>query len=190
MVWNVYYPEQIIDIKNLDTDNMSKKVKNIKKYTIKKVTLDPLYKSYWYSKFLNKLMLDGKKHAIEKTISQLFYKFKLKYRATPITLLFVSIIRLKPLIGIIPKRLGKLWKSVPYPLQPRRQLVIALKWLVSHIKLEKGYNLRTRVISTFASVFRRKSKNKRAKPNELLKKKKVHYFQVVTDRINTRFRWQ
>lgn len=168
---------------------MTKKIKNIKKYTIKKVTLDPLYKSYWYSKFLNKLMLNGKKHVIEKIMSQLFYKFKLKYKATPITLLFLSLIRLKPLIGIIPKRIGKLWKTVPTPLEPRRQLVLALKWLHSHIKLHPEYNLRNKITKTFSVLLRKNSKNKRTKTNDLLIKQQEHYELVAKNRINTRFRW-
>lgn len=169
---------------------MSKKIKTIKKYTIKKVTLDPLYKSYWYSKFLNKLMLDGKKHVIEKIMSGLLYNFKLKYRAKPIIILFVSIIRLKPLIGTITKRIGKIWKSVPVPLEPRRQLVIALKWLISQIKVEPELTLRTKIIRTFTALLAKKTKNKREKKSDLLKKKRVHYFNVVRDRVNTRYRWR
>jgi ribosomal protein S7 len=169
---------------------MAKKLKNIKKLAIKKVTLDPLYKSYWYSKFLNKLMLDGKKHVIEKTISKVFLKFKLKYKVKPTMMLFVILLRLRPLVGFIPKRLGGNWKQIPVPIEARRQVVFALKWLISHIKLENEFNLHNRVLSTFYTIFRKKPKNKRAKPNDLLKKKKEHYFKAITDRINSRFRWQ
>jgi ribosomal protein S7 len=51
-------------------------------------------------------MLSGKKHIIEKIMSQLLYQFKLKYKAKPILILFLSIIRLKPLLGTIAKRVG------------------------------------------------------------------------------------
>lgn len=190
MEQNVFYLVSIIDIKNLNTDSMSKKIKNIKKYTIKKVTLDPLYKSYWYSKFLNKLMLNGKKHVIEKIIAQVFYKLKLKYKTKPIALLFSSLLKLKPLVGFIPKRLGKNWRTIPVPLEPRRQLVIGLKWLISQIKLENEYTLHNRILQTFLNFSRRKPKNKRAKTSDLFKKKKQHYYKIVTDRINSRYRWQ
>lgn len=168
---------------------MSKKIKNIKKYTIKKVTLDPLYKSYWYSKFLNKLMLSGKKHIIEKIMSQLLYQFKLKYKAKPILILFLSIIRLKPLLGTISKRVGSNWKTVPVPLAPRRQLVLALKWLVSQIKVEPEKTLKERITRTFNSLVHKESKKKRTHTNELFSKKKKQYRQAVLDRTNTRFRW-
>lgn len=169
---------------------MSKKIKNIKKYTLKKVTLDPLYRSYWYSKFSNKLMLNGKKHIIEKLLSQLLYKFKLKYRVQPITLLFVSLIRLKPLLGFVQKRVGSVWKSVPIPLKPREQLVLSLKWLINQIKLEPEITLRARILNTFALLLRRKSRNKRIKRSALLTKKRIHYFKIVKDRVNSRFRWR
>lgn len=169
---------------------MSKKIKNIKKYTLKKVVSDPLYKSYWYSKFINKFMLDGKKHIIEKAMSQVWYKFKLKYNMKPIMILFFSLIKLKPLMGTIPKRVGRIWKQVPVPLEPRRQLVIALKWLVHQIKLEPELNLRSRIIRTFTVLLRKKTKNKRAATSDLFRTKKTHYFQLVKDRVNTRFRWR
>lgn len=169
---------------------MSQKIKNIKKYTIKKVTLDPLYKSYWYSKFVNKLMLSGKKHIIEKIMSHILYRFKLKYRIKPILFIFMSLVRLKPLIGTITKRVGKLWKTVPVPLEPRRQLVIALKWLVSQIKVESEFSLRRRIIKTLVILLRKKTKKKRAPRSELLNKKKIHYYDVVKDRVNIRFRWR
>jgi hypothetical protein len=51
-------------------------------------------------------MLDGKKHVIEKTISKVFLKFKLKYKVKPTMMLFVILLRLRPLVGFIPKRLG------------------------------------------------------------------------------------
>jgi len=169
---------------------MSQKVKNIKKSMIRRVTLDPLYKSYWYSKFLNKLMLNGKKHVIEKIMSHVWYNFKLKYNAKPIVILFVSIIRLKPLLGTITKRVGKIWKSVPVPLEPRRQLVIALKWLVSQIKVEPELSLRARIIRTLTGLLQKKSRKKRARKSDLLRKKALHYSSLVRDRVNTRYRWR
>jgi len=169
---------------------MSKKIKNIKKYTLKKVVADPLYKSYWYSKFVNKFMLDGKKHIIEKIISQVWYDFKLKHKLKPILILFVSLHKIKPLMGTIPKRLGKIWKQVPVPLTPRRQLVIALKWLVQQIKFEPELNLRAKIIRTFTKLLQKKSKNKRADTSDLIRTKRLHYYQIIKDRVNTRFRWR
>jgi ribosomal protein S7 len=52
-------------------------------------------------------MLDGKKHLIEKIVSHSFYQMKTKFRRQPLKLLFIILMRLKPLLGFISKRLGK-----------------------------------------------------------------------------------
>lgn len=168
---------------------MAKKVKNIKKAMIKRVTLDPLYKSYWYSKFINKLMLDGKKHVIEKIMSRIWYNLTLKYNAKPIDILFMSLIRLKPLIGTTTKRIGKVWKTVPVPLQPRRQLVIALKWLVSQIKIEPELHLSAKITRTLSGFVQKNTKKRKNRKTDVLKKKNLHYANVVKDRVNMRYRW-
>lgn len=169
---------------------MSKKVKTIKKLIIKRITLDPLYKSYWYSKFVNKLMLNGKKHVIEKVLVKVWYSFKLKNEARPIEILFSSLIRLKPLVGIIKKRRGKGWKEIPFPLEPRRQLVISLKWLISQIRMDPEITLYARTLRTLSGLFNKKLKKKRNRTSDVLRKKKSHYYSIIKDRVNTRFRWR
>jgi ribosomal protein S7 len=75
------------------------------------------------------------------------------------------------------------------PLAPRRQLVLALKWLVSQIKVEPEKTLKERITRTFNSLVHKESKKKRTYTNELFSKKKKQYRQAVLDRTNTRFRW-
>lgn len=169
---------------------MSKKIKNIKKYTIKKVTVDPLYKSYWYSKFLNKLMLSGKKHIVEKIMSQIVYQFKIKYHVKPIRILFASMIKLKPLVKLVSVRKGREYKLVPFPLKPRQQLTFALKGLVAQIKISSDITLRERITRTLITLLRDKKKKKHTETNVFIKMRNLHYHQAGKNRINSRFRWQ
>lgn len=168
---------------------MAKKIKNIKKKMIKRVTLDPIYKSYWYSKFVNKLMFNGKKHVIEKIMANIWYNMKVKYRAKPIDIFFASIIQLRPLMGSLLRRVGVVYKNVPVPLAPRRQLVIALKWLTSQIKMEPELDLRSRIFRTFSGLVQKKSKKRNSNLSTIAKKKKLHYAALAKDRINTYYRW-
>lgn len=162
---------------------MSKKLKTIKKYVAKKVRVDPLYQSFWYSKFMNKFMLQGKKHVIEKTLSKTFFNIKMKMKREPLTLMFIILMRTKPLLGMITKRLGKEWKTIPVPLEPRRQLVIALKWLVSQVKIEPERKFETRLLKVFTKFFK-------IKKNALIRYRNTYYYNITKDRVNTRFRWK
>ncbi len=86
---------------------MSKKKRTIKTYHEKKVRLDPLYKSCWFSKFMNKFMKSGKKSTIERIVSNSLNQIKKKFRRTPVKLLFLALLRLKPLFGFVSRRFGK-----------------------------------------------------------------------------------
>lgn len=52
-------------------------------------------------------MLNGKKHLSEKLVSKILLNLKLKYNVQPIFLILTIITKLKPILGIIQKRLGK-----------------------------------------------------------------------------------
>lgn len=169
---------------------MSKKIKNIKKYTIKKVTVDPFFKSYWYSKFLNKLMLSGKKHIVDKAMSPIIYHMKVKYHVKPVRILFASLIKLKPLVKLVSVRKGREYKLVPFPLKPRQQLTFALKGLVAQIKVAPDLTLRERITRTLVTLVRDKKKKKHTETNVFIKMRNLHYHQAGKNRINSRFRWQ
>jgi len=162
---------------------MAKKIRTIKKYQNKKVRVDPLYQSFWFSKFINKFMLQGKKHLIEKIMYNSFYQMKNKFRRQPLILLFIILMKLKPLLGFISKRLGKEWKQIPVPLAPRRQLIMALKWLVAHTKTESDRTLEARLIRVFNSFFQKKK-------TALTKYRNQYHFNLTQERVNSRFRWK
>jgi ribosomal protein S7 len=52
-------------------------------------------------------MLQGKKHLIEKIMYNSFFQIKKKYHRQPLRLLFLMLMKLKPFLGFISKRLGK-----------------------------------------------------------------------------------
>ena len=120
---------------------MAKKINNIKKYQKIKVKIDPLYQSTWFSKFINKFMLDGKKHVVEKIIYNSLWQIKKKFRHNPLKLLFISLRKLKPFFGFISKRLSKQWKEIPIPIGQRHNYtslkmisIIYKNRFISHIR--------------------------------------------------------
>lgn len=52
-------------------------------------------------------MLQGKKHVIEKIMYKSLYEIKSKFKRQPLKLLFIILMKLKPLLGFISKRLGR-----------------------------------------------------------------------------------
>ncbi len=162
---------------------MAKKKKTIEKYQKKKIRVDPLYRSYWFSKFINKFLKNGKKHIVIKIFYNSFTQLKKKFRRLPVRLLFLSLLKLKPIFSLVSKRFGKQWKKIPTPLEPRRQYIIALTWLVLHTKTESDENLEQRLIRVFSNLFLKKT-------TVLTKHRNTYFQEIQQHRINHKFRWK
>ena len=165
---------------------MAKKKSTIKKYNQKKVRIDSIYGSYWLSKFINKFLCNGKKHGLEKKIQNTFNKIKLKYQRIPVQILFFILLYLKPFFGFVYKRLGKEWKKLPIPLEPRRQYIIALTWLVNHIKSQLSLSNQVFEKNLYI-ILQNFFKDKK---NTLIKQRNEYFNQVQEFRINSKFRWK
>lgn len=162
---------------------MTKKKKTIQNYQKKKIHVDPLYQSYWFSKFINKFIKNGKKANMEKIIYQSLNKIKIRFQRLPMKLLFFSLIRLKPMFYLVSKRFGKEFKKIPMLLEPRRQYIIALTWLVNHIKTESSLNFENKFIQVFTNLLKKKK-------TALTKYRNTYFFDIQAARINRKFRWK
>lgn len=72
-------------------------------------------------------MQRGKESSIVKIIYRVFKKIKKKYHKNALNIIFLTLIKNRPLLGFSPIRLGREVKKIPVPLSPRRQLVISLR---------------------------------------------------------------
>jgi ribosomal protein S7 len=78
------------------------------------------------TKFTNKFMQRGRKASVEKIAFRVFTKIRKKYHKDALKILFFSLIKTRPLLGFVTIRLSREMKQIPFPLSPRRQLIISL----------------------------------------------------------------
>ncbi|WDI45061.1 30S ribosomal protein S7 [Bremerella sp. P1] len=111
------------------------------KITASRETLkpDPRYKSILASKFINCLMLDGKK----TTAQEVFYGAmdELKKRVPgeePIDVFTQAVENVKPHIEVRSKRVGGAAYQVPMQVNRTRQQSLAIRWLLSAVREKKG----------------------------------------------------
>lgn len=139
------------------------------------------YNSFLINKFINKFIKNGRKKIVEKHIYNAFSQLQKLTKENPGVLLLKSVDILKPIIGTVKhiKKFGKKRRKrkvilVPTPLTPRRQIILALSWLVDLIIYQK--NVRHKHIHK--SIFERETKQKKLrksqekKPPIKIKKKK------------------
>jgi len=91
-----------------------------------------------YDKFINFIMLDGKKTVAIKIMNDSFEIIKSKGQKDPMGVFIKAIENLLPKIEVRPKRVWGSIYQVPQEVNPKRQVFLAAKWLIDAARKKKG----------------------------------------------------
>ena len=94
---------------------------------------DKLYHSLEVAKFINYVMLDGKKSVAEKLVYEAFEKLKTQGQ-DPLKIFHQAIDNVSPIHEVKPRRLGGASYLVPIEVRHDRRLYLALNWIVNAAK--------------------------------------------------------
>ena len=105
----------------------------------KQLTPDPKYKSLLASKFINALMLDGKKTTAQKLFYNALDEIGNKLNdVDPIEVFNQAVENVKPQIEVRSKRVGGAAYQVPMQVNRNRQQALAFRWLLLAVREKKG----------------------------------------------------
>ncbi len=115
---------------------------------------DPKYNNKLVSKFINCLMLDGKKN----TAQQVFYNAmdiisQKVTNAEPIEVFEKAINNVKPLIEVRSKRIGGASYQVPMQISSKRQQSLAFRWIIQSARAKKGKPVYERLASELMDAY-------------------------------------
>ncbi len=116
-----------------------------KKFTASSQQLkpDPKFNSKLVAKFINCLMLDGKKSTAESVFYDAMKIASAKVNdVTPLELFETAIENVKPLLEVRSKRVGGASYQVPMQVRVKRQQSLAFRWILAASRGKKG-NSRT-----------------------------------------------
>ena len=100
---------------------------------------DPRYNSLLASKFINCLMLDGKKTVAQKVFYDALEDLgKRNSEMEPIEIFEAAIENVKPYIEVRSKRVGGASYQVPMQVNRARQQSLAIRWVLGAIRDKKG----------------------------------------------------
>ncbi|MEM8987509.1 MAG: 30S ribosomal protein S7 [Pseudomonadota bacterium] len=97
----------------------------------RKINPDPKFGDKTVSKFMNYIMLDGKKSVAERIVYGAFDKIEDKAKRDPIQLFNEAIENVTPAIEVRSRRVGGATYQVPVEVRPDRKLALALRWIIS-----------------------------------------------------------
>ncbi|NGX44571.1 MAG: 30S ribosomal protein S7 [Candidatus Anoxychlamydiales bacterium] len=100
---------------------------------------DPLYKSFTVAKFINKVMLDGKKTIARKIVYESIEGLAKKVNSdNPLETFEKALENAKPSLEIKSRRIGGATYQVPIEIAPERRETLATRWIIMFAKSKVG----------------------------------------------------
>ncbi len=118
------------------------------------VTLDPKYESPVVSKFINAIMLDGKKSTAESIFYDAMDVIEEKTGQPGLTVFQQALQNAKPAVEVKSRRVGGATYQVPVEVRPERRNALAIKWLVGYARARGEKSMSERLASELMSASR------------------------------------
>jgi len=100
----------------------------------RKILPDPKFKDLVVAKFMNCLMLDGKKSAAERIVYGAFEIIEGKAGGDPLGVFHEAIANVKPTIEVRSRRVGGATYQIPVEVRFDRRQALAIRWVVEHAR--------------------------------------------------------
>ena len=147
----------------------------------RQVEVDPVYGTKVITKFINSLMLDGKKTVAEKIVYKTFEIIKEKSKQDPLDVFNEAIKNVRPNLEVKSRRVGGATYQVPVEVRSDRGQALALRWLIESSKQRGDKTLQERLSKEFLDASTNKG-------NAIKKKEDVHKM-AESNKAFAHFRW-
>jgi small subunit ribosomal protein S7 len=135
---------------------------------------DPKYHDKMVAKFINGLMLDGKKSVAERMCYGSFDIIQEKANQDPLEVFKKAIKNAMPAIEVKSRRVGGSTYQVPVEVRPERKLALAMRWLIGYARERGEKTMQERLAAEFleaagnrgAAVKKREDTHKMAEANK------------------------
>jgi small subunit ribosomal protein S7 len=96
----------------------------------REVLPDPKYGDQVLTKFMNAVMLDGKKSAAERIVYGAMDKMQARAARDPLEMFHAALDNVKPTLEVRSRRVGGATYQVPIEVRPSRRLTLAIRWII------------------------------------------------------------
>ena len=118
------------------------------------VSLDPIYESNVLSKFINKLMMHGKKSKARKIVYSALGRFAKKIEAENVLEAFeMALENAKPILEVRPRRIGGATYQVPVEIPAERRNCLAMKWIIANSRAKVGRSMEVGLASELVDCY-------------------------------------
>ena len=135
---------------------------------------DPVYNSKTVTKFINKVMLSGKKSVAQRVVYDAFDTIREKTGKDPLEIFETALKNVMPVLEVRARRVGGANYQVPVEVRPERRMTLGIRWIVNYARLRSEKTMDARLSSelidaannTGASIKKKEDTHKMAEANK------------------------
>ncbi len=124
-----------------------------RKAEIRPVSPDPVYHDVLVTKFINKIMWDGKKSKAQRIFYGAMEVLAKKTGKDPLEVFKKAFENVAPVLEVRPKRVGGATYQVPIEVQEPRRTSLAVRWIVEAARTKKGKPMSQRLAEELLSAY-------------------------------------
>lgn len=106
--------------------------------TVREPKPDSKYQSQLLTRFIGKLMLDGKRAKAEGIVYDAFDTIKEKTKQEPLDVFETAIKNVSPAVEVRARRVGGSTYQIPVEVKPRRKTQLAIRWMIEASRTKRG----------------------------------------------------
>jgi small subunit ribosomal protein S7 len=115
---------------------------------------DPVFQSVVLAKFINKVMIDGKKSTARRIVYRALEKFAEKVKSeNPLETFEQAIENAKPSLEVKTRRIGGANYQVPVEIPADRRTAMAMMWIIANSRSKPGRSMEESLASELIDCF-------------------------------------
>jgi len=148
---------------------------------VREVNNDPIYNSEMVSRFVNRMMFDGKKGKSEKIFYSALDTIKEKINKPGIEVFEKAIENVTPQVEVKSRRVGGSTYQVPVEVSTRRQRTLALRWIISFARSRNERGMAAKLAAELIDAFNN--------TGNAIKKKEDVFKMAESNKAFAHYRW-
>jgi small subunit ribosomal protein S7 len=143
---------------------------------------DPLYNSYVLAKFINKVMISGKKSVARRIVYNALDKFAKKVKAEDTLIAFEQALEnAKPSLEVKSRRIGGATYQVPVEIPADRRTAMGMQWIIKHSREKAGRSMEEALATELIDCFQNQGST--------IKKKDDTHRMAEANRAFAHYKW-
>ena len=147
----------------------------------RKILPDPKYKSTIVAKFINGMMLDGKRSIAEHIFYDAMDIIENKTKEDPLSVFNQAMENVAPILEVKSRRVGGATYQVPIEVREKRRKTLAIRWLVLYSRQRSEKTMAEKLANELLAAYK--------KEGTTIKKREDTHRMAEANKAFAHFRW-